>query len=106
MHFVEAPLNIDGLEPLEIARPQLPAELYALVRRAAAAGQAVYPIGGGTMLALGLPPTKPGLAVDLRGLDQVIDYPARDMTITVQAGITIAKLREILSKENQQLPID
>src|SRR5262245_21138531 len=58
------------------------------------------------MLHLGLPPVKPGYAVDLRGLDQVIDYPARDMTITVRAGITIAKLQEILAKENQRLPVD
>src|SRR5262249_13131056 len=42
----------------------------------------------------------------LRGLHQVIDYPARDMTITVQAGITIAKLQEVLHAENQRLPVD
>jgi glycolate oxidase FAD binding subunit len=42
----------------------------------------------------------------MRGLDRVIDYPARDMTITVQAGITIAKLQALLATENQQLPID
>jgi glycolate oxidase FAD binding subunit len=58
------------------------------------------------MLHLGLPPKKPGVAVDLRGLNHVIDYPARDMTITVQAGITIAKLQAILAGENQQLPVD
>lgn len=58
------------------------------------------------MLEYGLPPTKPGTAVDLRGLDRVIDYPARDMTITVEAGITIAKLAEILRAEGQHLPID
>jgi glycolate oxidase FAD binding subunit len=58
------------------------------------------------MLGLGLPPTRPGVAVDLRALNQVIDYPARDMTITVQAGITIAKLQELLAAENQWLPID
>jgi glycolate oxidase FAD binding subunit len=44
--------------------------------------------------------------VDLRRLDQVVDYPARDMTITVQAGITIARLQQILARENQWLPID
>src|SRR5205807_9828714 len=44
--------------------------------------------------------------LDLRALNQVIDYPARDMTITVQAGITVAKLQEILAAENQQLPVD
>lgn len=58
------------------------------------------------MLDYGLPPTKPGSIVDLRGLDQVIDYPARDMTITVQAGITIARLRDELRCESQQLPVD
>jgi glycolate oxidase FAD binding subunit len=58
------------------------------------------------MLDLGLPPSRPGLGVDLRGLTQVIDYPARDMTITVQAGITIARLQELLRGENQRLPID
>src|SRR5688572_16099651 len=58
------------------------------------------------MLHLGLPPMKPGAAVDLRGLDRVIDYPARDMTITVQAGITIARLRDVLKAEGQQLPVD
>src|SRR5262249_39620905 len=57
-------------------------------------------------LNFGLPPTRPGIAVDLRGLAQVIDYPARDMTITVQAGVTLAQLREVLAAENQRLPID
>src|ERR1700734_3802811 len=98
---------IDAFGPLTVVQPQSVAELGDLVRRAAAAdNQAIYPLGGRTMLDLGLPPSKPGIGVDLRRLDQVIDYPARDMTITVQAGITIARLQEILTKENQQLPID
>src|SRR5262249_16100523 len=50
--------------------------------------------------------SKPGIGVDLRDLDQVIDYPVRDMTITVQAGITMAKLQAILAVENQQLPVE
>jgi glycolate oxidase FAD binding subunit len=81
-------------------------ELGDIVRRAALEKKAVYPLGGRTMLDLGLAPTKPGVAIDLRRLDQVIDYPARDMTITVQAGITIAKLQSILHAERQQLPVD
>ena len=36
----------------------------------------------------------------------VIDYPARDMTITVGAAMTAGELDAILSRENQQLPID
>jgi glycolate oxidase FAD binding subunit len=54
----------------------------------------------------GLPLTREGIGIDLRSLDQVTDYPARDMTITVQAGITLSRLQETLAKENQRLPID
>ena len=36
----------------------------------------------------------------------VVDYPARDMTITVQAGMPFEELQKILAAENQQLPID
>jgi glycolate oxidase FAD binding subunit len=99
-------LSIDGFSPLAVARPTSVADLAALVRDADAAGRAVYPVGGGTMLDHGLPPTKAGTAADLRGLDRVIDYPARDMTITVQAGITIARLQDALRAEGQQLPVD
>jgi len=53
-----------------------------------------------------LPPIKPGIALDTTALHQVIDYPARDMTITVQAGITMAKLQATLAAEGQWLPVD
>lgn len=36
----------------------------------------------------------------------VIDYPARDMTVTVGAALTVGQLRAVLKQENQQLPID
>jgi glycolate oxidase FAD binding subunit len=98
--------HIDGFGPLPLVRPSSVLDLSTIVRRAVADGTAVYPVGGGTMLDFGLPPTKPGTAVDLRGLDRVVDYPARDMTITVQAGITIAQLRDVLKAEGQQLPVD
>lgn len=43
---------------------------------------------------------------DSAASDAVIDYPARDMTITVGAGITFGELSALLNKENQQLPVD
>jgi glycolate oxidase FAD binding subunit len=58
------------------------------------------------MVDYGLPPARPGVAIELRALDKVIDFPARDMTITVEAGITIAKLDAIVRAEGLHLPID
>lgn len=87
-------------------RSQSTAEVRDIVRQAVARDHAVYPVGGGTMLGLGQTGTRPGVIVDLRGLDRIVDYPARDMTITVGAGITFAKLADVLRAENQRLPVD
>jgi glycolate oxidase FAD binding subunit len=42
----------------------------------------------------------------MAGLNRVVDYPARDLTITVEAGVTIAELAQRLAKQGQRLPID
>ena len=102
----DATCSIDGAGPFPVVRPGSVVEVGDLVRRAAADGQALFPLGGRTTLGVGLPPARAGLGVDVRGLAQVIDYPARDMTITVQAGIGFAQLQELLRSENQRLPVD
>jgi glycolate oxidase FAD binding subunit len=98
--------KVADARPVRVVRPHSVLELGNLVRQAAKEDQAIYPLGGQTMLDFGLPPTRPGIGIDLRCLAQAIDYPARDMTITVQAGITMAKLQDLLATENQRLPID
>jgi glycolate oxidase FAD binding subunit len=76
------------------------------VRGAFAAKTPLYPIGGGTALDYGLPAKAQGIGLSTASLTRVVDYPARDMTITVEAGITMTALAEILAAEGQQLPID
>src|SRR4051794_15574679 len=97
---------IDGFGPIPVVRPETSAELGAIVRLASAEGTALYPVGGQTMVNFGNRPTSMGRVVDVRGLDQVIDFPARDMTITVGAGTTLARLRDLLASENLCLPVD
>src|SRR5262245_33073603 len=91
---------------MAVERPASVAEVCDVVRRCAADGTAIYPVGGGTLLDYGTPPARPGIALSTAKLDQVIDFPARDMTITVQAGITIARLNEMIKAERLWLPID
>ena len=98
--------TIDSFGPLLCRTPRSVSELAAIVREAITEKQAIYPVGGRTMLRLGHPPTRPGYAVDTTRLAQVEDYPARDMTITVEAGISIQRLADILAKENQRLAVD
>ena len=99
-------IAIDGFGPLPVRAPESVAELGDLVRGQVSIAEGVYPVGGGTKLHLGLVPTKPGIAVSTLKLNRVIDYPARDMTVTVQAGIPIAELQRVLAGEGQWLPVD
>ncbi len=87
-------------------RPADQAAVADLLRSASTAGTAIYPIGGGTSLDYGADPSRPGQGLSLAGLKQVVDYPSRDMTITVEAGITIAELSDRLAAERQRLPVD
>ncbi len=66
----------------------------------------LYPVGGRTALHFGCPAVEPGVAISTAKLTNVIDYPARDMTVTVEAGIRIEALHELLLRERQRLPID
>ncbi|MCS6850623.1 MAG: FAD-binding oxidoreductase [Gemmataceae bacterium] len=98
--------TIDDFGPIPLLAVGSAAELGDIVRQAATQGEAVYPLGGRTFLHLGRPPTRSGRAVDLRRLNQIIDYPARDMTVTVQAGMSVAALQQLLASERQRLPVD
>jgi FAD/FMN-containing dehydrogenase len=43
---------------------------------------------------------------DLRGMSRVLEYTAEDMTVTVEAGITLRELQTSLAERGQWLPID
>lgn len=88
------------------ARPATAADLAGLVADARADGRAVTPVGGGTQAHLGYPLARDATPIDCTGLDALVDYPARDLTATVGAGVTIARLGAILAAENQRLAID
>ncbi|QDU38098.1 putative FAD-linked oxidoreductase [Maioricimonas rarisocia] len=68
--------------------------------------QALYPVGGRTALHYGDPPLRDGVFVATSELARVVDFAARDMTVTVEAGIRIDELKQLLAKEGQRLPID
>ena len=94
---------------LPIKKTHAPAdqgELASIVADAHRGGTPLYLIGGGTSLDFGLPAKAQGEGLSLAKVARVIDYPARDMTITVEAGASMHSLAELLAKERQRLPID
>ena len=47
-----------------------------------------------------------GIGLSTAKLNRVIDYPADDMTVTVEAGMTIGELKKLLAEKRQWLPVD
>jgi glycolate oxidase FAD binding subunit len=98
--------EVDGLAPRLAVKPGSAAEVARALKAADAAGAAVIPRGGGTQMALGMPPDRYDLALDLRGIDQVLEYEPADLTVTVEAGMTLAALQAHLAARGQWLPLD
>jgi glycolate oxidase FAD binding subunit len=92
-------------ETLSTFLPDTQEDLVRFMAENAASGHhRLRAVGGGT--ALGEVTNENVTEIRFDKLNRVIDYPARDMTITVEAGIRMAELTRILNAENQRLPID
>ena len=100
------PEGVDGRLPQAVVFPKDPEEIGAILRYANENRLAVIPVGGGTQLGLGHPPERAEIALSLSRLDQIVAHEPADMTVTVQAGISIAALQAHLARHGQCLPYD
>jgi glycolate dehydrogenase FAD-binding subunit len=97
---------VAGVQPLVVATPASTEEASALLRAAAGLGLAVVPRGAGTRLHWGNPPERCDLVIETTSLDQVIEHEAGDLVATVQAGLTLDRLAEVLGSAGQRLALD
>jgi len=106
MATLAAPTTAATLPLSSTTAPATSLEVVDAIRNAAAARTPIYPLGGRTALNFGSATKAAGLGLSTEKLTGVVDYPARDMTITVEAGNTLAALRDVLATERQYLPVD
>ena len=97
---------IDGVLPRVAFRPEDAEQTAALLAAATELGLAVVPQGRRTQLALGRPLDRYDVALDTTMLDLVVEYEPADLTVSVQAGATLAELQSILGDQGQYLPVD
>jgi glycolate oxidase FAD binding subunit len=98
--------TVDGLIPDVVVAPASAAEVATSVGAAGAAGLALLPAGLGAHLAVGMPPLRLDCVVSTARLAGVVEHAAADMTVTVQAGTTLASLNATLAAASQWLPLD
>ena len=94
--------------PDAVVTPASIEELAAAMAIAHESGASVVPWGGGTRQTYGRPitPSGPWIVLRTTGLNRVLDYNPDDLAISVEAGITMAALRDTLAQHRQMLPID
>jgi glycolate oxidase FAD binding subunit len=97
---------VDGALPRWVARPAGMEETGRVMALARAEGLAVVPRGSGAALALGNPPRRVDLVLDLGRLDAVLEYEPDDMVATVQAGAPLAVLARRVAERGQMLALD
>jgi glycolate oxidase FAD binding subunit len=66
---------------------------------------ALVACGSGSKLGIGMPPLRYDLALDMKGLTQIVHYDADDLTLSVDAGKSLGALQRILKEKGQFLPL-
>jgi glycolate oxidase FAD binding subunit len=97
---------VDGIVPQRVASPTTVGALARALREADAAGERVVIYGGGTLQGIGDAPRGYDLALSTARLNRVIAYEPRDLTIAVEAGISLEAVARRLARHRQFLPLD
>ena len=95
-----------GVQPSWVAEPGSENELAAALRWANDAGLAVAPRGGGTKLGWGNPPARLDLILSTTRLNHILEHAWADLTVIVEAGVTVAQLQRALAEHGQHLATD
>jgi len=88
-----------------VERPATPEACAALLFRCAEGRQSVRVRGGGTNDHLGAR-QQTDIVLETGAIDGIVDHVPEDLTVTVRAGMTFAKLRDALAAHGQFLPLD
>ncbi|MBV8046457.1 MAG: FAD-binding oxidoreductase, partial [Paludibacterium sp.] len=116
-HVLQAPLDIEPFcvdlrqrylgQPLAVALPGTRAEVAELVRLARQFHVPLVPQGGNTSTCGAATPDGSGraLVVGLRRLDRTIEVDAANNSMTLEAGVTLARAQQIAESADRLFPL-
>jgi glycolate dehydrogenase FAD-binding subunit len=101
-----SPYVVDGRTPEAAVFPGALEEVAAVIALCGQAEVPVVPWGGGTAASVGMPAARAGVVLGLRRLARLVEHEPGDLTVTVEAGVTIAELQAALGGRGQWLSLD
>ena len=93
---------VDGVTATRVVHAASVAEVQEVVR----SGRPLVASGLGAHLDMGAPPRAFDTLLRMDRLDRIVDHQAADMTVTVEAGCSLATLADTLGAAGQWLPLD
>ncbi|MGB2927132.1 MAG: FAD-binding oxidoreductase [Limnothrix sp.] len=93
-------------EPGALVIPHNRAALGEIVKTAQQEKKTIIPCGNGSKLAWGGVTSGADWLVSTKKLNGILEHAVNDLTITVEAGLTLAALQKHLAAYNQFLPLD
>lgn len=101
-----AEYNVDGKLASMLCLPANREQLGATLRLCSENHATVIPWGSGTAIAHGNPPRGVDVVLGTERLNQVIDHDYANLTVTVESGVSLARLQQRLAEERQFVPFD
>ena len=97
---------IGGVMPKVAYVPETIDEATSQIAASERNGETLAFIGGGTDLGIGSPPDCLDAVIRTEKLDRVVDHAPSDQIITVEAGVTLARIQAVAGAQGQRLALD
>ncbi|MBI2973775.1 MAG: FAD-binding oxidoreductase [Armatimonadetes bacterium] len=97
---------VDGVVPSVKVMPTDAAQIGMVLKICTETGVAVIPWGGGTSMSLGNVPSRAEVVLGLERLGALIEHDDANLTATVESGMRVAALQQVLARRQQFLALD
>ena len=98
--------SVGGLVPHAVVLIEKEKDISSALMTASQNNLVVCPWGGGTHQFLGNLPSRVDIVLDLAKYNRVLDFQPADLTVTVESGITLSALKEVVSSSEKLVPIE
>jgi glycolate oxidase FAD binding subunit len=97
---------VAGVVPAKVIEPGSAEEISRVLEVADRSGLTVLPRGGGTKSDWGNPPSRADAVLSTRRLNRILEHAWGDLTVSVEAGCTVAQVQAALAEHGQRLAVD
>lgn len=98
--------TVDGLTPSRVVVPDTAEEMAQFLQHASTEELAVIPQGNRTKIHCGNLPARYDVGLSTKGLNRLIEFDHENLTVTAEAGLSLAELQLAVREKREFVPLD